>query len=49
VNEARSAPIGYTTARVNTLGKVDMLYGRVEARIDRHRDGAGCPGWALGP
>jgi beta-glucanase (GH16 family) len=33
VIQALTTPTGYTTARVNTLGKVDMLYGRVAARI----------------
>jgi beta-glucanase (GH16 family) len=33
VIQALSGSTGYTTARVNTLGKVNMLYGRVEARI----------------
>jgi beta-glucanase (GH16 family) len=33
VIQARTTPTGYTTARVNTLGKVDMLYGSVAARM----------------
>jgi beta-glucanase (GH16 family) len=33
VIQALNTPTGYTTARVNTRAKVDMLYGRVEARI----------------
>lgn len=31
--EAMATPKGYTTGRLNTLGKIDMLFGRVEARM----------------
>lgn len=33
VIEAQATPTGYTSGRIVTFGKVDMLYGRVEARI----------------
>ncbi|KAA0098113.1 glycoside hydrolase family 16 protein [Mycolicibacterium sp. P1-18] len=33
VIQALATPNGYTTGRLNTLGKVDMLFGRVEARM----------------
>jgi beta-glucanase (GH16 family) len=47
VIEAKSTPNGYTTGRLNTLGKVDMLFGRVEARIKLPAGYALWPGFFL--
>jgi beta-glucanase (GH16 family) len=47
VIQALSTPTGYTTGRLNTLGKVDMLFGRVEARIKLPSGYALWPGFVL--
>jgi beta-glucanase (GH16 family) len=45
--EALATPNGYTTGRLDTLGKVDMLFGRVEARIKLPAGYALWPGFFL--
>jgi beta-glucanase (GH16 family) len=47
VLQALSTPSGYTTGRLNTLGKVDMLFGRVEARLKLPAGHALWPGFFL--
>jgi beta-glucanase (GH16 family) len=49
VIQALATPTGYTSGRVVTYGKVEMLYGRVEARILLPTASAIWPGfWFLG-
>jgi beta-glucanase (GH16 family) len=47
VIQAMATPKGYTTGRLNTLGKVDMLFGRVEARLKLPSGYALWPGFFL--
>lgn len=49
VIQAQATPTGYTSGRIVTFGKVDMLYGRVEARIKLPSSFAIWPAfWLLG-
>jgi beta-glucanase (GH16 family) len=47
VIQAMPTANGYTTGRLNTLGKVDMLFGRVEARMKLPAGYALWPGFFL--
>jgi beta-glucanase (GH16 family) len=47
VIQAMATPSGYTTGRLNTLGKINMLFGRVEARMKLPTGYALWPGFVL--